>query len=814
MEGRANAFIFYLIFIALLLFSANLSLAQERGILIGKVIDAETGKPVSGATVELKGTLFKTTTDAEGGYQFKDVPPGKYTVIVKELGYTTAKLVDQEVFPRRSTLCNCYMMRKGEKRKEDVFMIGGITVTAERPIIQDVPETKTVIRSGEIEQSQATNLGDVLELVPGVEKTNRFGLEGAIYATVRGDDNFGTKIIVDGVPLSTNAYMQGGGSAAGLDLRRVPAASLSSVEVIKGVPGVQYGDLAAGIIDVKSKVGQKPLRFKYSSNAKNREGNLDHGIAWGNSSLNYSLNYAYCLKDLKQTGAYVFRDRFSRASGYLIFQSKMAGEKLETYNKFWALKTFDAKALTDEHALNSYDKGYMIQGKTQWTLTPRRELSYLFDTYLNYTRNQKHDERIVQETGRPRIGQRTITGDEYLAGSKLEMRYKLLRGETLHDFLVGASAQYEGNFGPGFYWPPDSSYYFTDLGYNPYRFDDIPDRLTLSFYTSDTWSSKFLGRDFILVPGLRVDSYGIPKKSHNYLGLANSTLNVSPRLSLLYKLNPTTQVRMDGGLSVKEPSIGQVYRPPTWVFDRSNPGLGPYKQEKYNFSIDKEFSRKIGMSLTLYYQHIYDGISSRTYPVHLPQLILNDSTYDLNENRGFSYTRGLEFTVTANRIGDFNFETNITYTYTYSGSRGWLYNVTPDSSKNETFQYLPGNSWQKKLLIDYSVDYKAKSLGVWIKLTAQQHPLNWYKSFSYVGVDPFNNEWKKYADIKGLKFIGDYWLFNLQLSKSLYWGSEISLRVNNFPDDWAYVFDPYQNYYTAKNNPLYFSFEFSTTFGR
>ncbi|MFH0930920.1 MAG: TonB-dependent receptor [Candidatus Zixiibacteriota bacterium] len=828
---------FFLTVLFFVLFAFQLSFAQDKGILCGKVVDAETEKPVPGATVELKGTLFKTTTDKEGAFQFKDIPAGKYTVVVKEEGFTTAKLSDQQVFPKRTTFSNCPLMRKGREGKEEVFMIGGIVVTAERPIIQDVPETKTVIRSGEIEQSQATNLGDVLELVPGVEKTNRFGLEGAVYASVRGGDNFGSKIIVDGVPMSMNAYMQGGGTASGLDLRRVPAASLSSVEVIKGVPGVQYGDLAAGIIDVKSKVGKKPFRFKYSSNAKNREGNLDHGIEWGKSNLNYSLNYAYCFKDLKQTGVYVARDRFSRASGYLIFQSKLFDDKLETYNKVWALKTFDAKALTEEHALNDYDRGYMIQGKTRWTYTPKRELSYTFDSYVNFTRNKKHDETILQETGRPRIGQKTITGEEWLAGSKLELRYKLLRGETLHDFLVGLSMQYEGNFGPGFWWPPDSSYYFTDLGYTPYRFDDIPDRLTLSFYTSDTWSSKFLGKDFILTPGLRIDSYGIPKKSHNYFGLANSFFNLSPRISLLFKLNPTTQIRTDGGLNTKQPSIGQVFRP----FRRntsgggiihyfSNPKLKPYKQESYNFSIDKELSKKIGLSLNLYYKHIFDGITDREYPFNLPEIIRPpnppDSTYMLNGNRSFSYTRGVEFTITANRIGDFNFETNITYTYAYSGSEGLLYNTTPDTSRNERFVYPSGNSWRKKVLIDYSIDYKTKPLGVWIKITVQQHPLDWLKDFSYVGVDPYNNVWKKYADVKWKKydfwgekirwpkFVGDYWLFNLQLSKSLYWGSELSLRVNNFPDDWAYVYNPYDKLYTAKNNPLYFSFEFSTAFGK
>lgn len=114
----AKVFIFFLIFISLLLFSSTFSFAQEKGVLIGKVIDAESGKPVSGATVELQGTLFKTTTDAEGSYQFKEVPPGKYTVVVKELGYTTAKLVDQEVLSKEKHFVQLlYDAQGGEKER-------------------------------------------------------------------------------------------------------------------------------------------------------------------------------------------------------------------------------------------------------------------------------------------------------------------------------------------------------------------------------------------------------------------------------------------------------------------------------------------------------------------------------------------------------------------------------------------------------------------------------------------------------------------------------------------------------------------------
>lgn len=62
--------------------------------LLGKVVEANTQKPVSGASVKLKEMDKKATTDERGMYTFNSLKPDTYTVSVTADGY---KKWEQEV---------------------------------------------------------------------------------------------------------------------------------------------------------------------------------------------------------------------------------------------------------------------------------------------------------------------------------------------------------------------------------------------------------------------------------------------------------------------------------------------------------------------------------------------------------------------------------------------------------------------------------------------------------------------------------------------------------------------------------------------
>lgn len=71
-----------------ILFSALFHFAfSGSGIIQGKVSDAATGETLVGATVIIQGTLTSTNTNLDGIFEFKNISPGNYNIIVSYISY-------------------------------------------------------------------------------------------------------------------------------------------------------------------------------------------------------------------------------------------------------------------------------------------------------------------------------------------------------------------------------------------------------------------------------------------------------------------------------------------------------------------------------------------------------------------------------------------------------------------------------------------------------------------------------------------------------------------------------------------------------
>lgn len=69
---------YWILLLAGLLLPGSASVYAQS--LRGVVTEAETGQPIVGATVILKGSSTNATTDEEGNYTIKDIVPGRYNV--------------------------------------------------------------------------------------------------------------------------------------------------------------------------------------------------------------------------------------------------------------------------------------------------------------------------------------------------------------------------------------------------------------------------------------------------------------------------------------------------------------------------------------------------------------------------------------------------------------------------------------------------------------------------------------------------------------------------------------------------------------
>src|SRR5262245_11511256 len=61
----------------------------QRYAVYGTVRDSKNQEFSVGATLQLEGLSFYTTTDGAGRFRFDRVPAGEYTITLRSLGYTT-----------------------------------------------------------------------------------------------------------------------------------------------------------------------------------------------------------------------------------------------------------------------------------------------------------------------------------------------------------------------------------------------------------------------------------------------------------------------------------------------------------------------------------------------------------------------------------------------------------------------------------------------------------------------------------------------------------------------------------------------------
>ena len=283
--------------------------AQKKASIQGTVSTLENGvrTPVDYAVVLLKPAGLYATTDAKGSYRIDGLDPGSYELVIQLIGYET---VDTTLLIRQD-LRKDFVLTPSSFRLEEVHVVAEASKAGE--------STASLISRQAIDHSQTSSLRDIMGLLPGASITNP-DLSSAHSITLRsvnGSDmnSLGTAIIVDGAPMSNNANMEGitasmngvsspiagtsvsaGGAspAGGIDVRQLSTDNIESVEVIRGIPSVQYGDLTSGAVIINSKAGAEPLTVRLKADPKIYQVAASKGFKLGPNAgdLHVSGDYA------------------------------------------------------------------------------------------------------------------------------------------------------------------------------------------------------------------------------------------------------------------------------------------------------------------------------------------------------------------------------------------------------------------------------------------------------------------------------------------------------------------------------------------
>ena len=233
------------IILSILLLMTVPAIAQQT--LKGKVVDAETGKGLPGATVSFAGS-GGITTDNDGNFSIDCSKTKKITISF--VGYE----------PYSVSIKNCDAELKvslqSTGRTLDNVEISS-TASANKKLLYQ-PASITKLNPVELKRGQGIFFQDVIETsVPGVIM-NRRTVSGGQQFNIRGygngargtngvNSNFdgqGYKVYINGIPVT---------DAEGITtLDDIDYASLGNVEILKGPAGTLYGQAISGAISFRT----------------------------------------------------------------------------------------------------------------------------------------------------------------------------------------------------------------------------------------------------------------------------------------------------------------------------------------------------------------------------------------------------------------------------------------------------------------------------------------------------------------------------------------------------------------------------------
>ncbi len=862
--------------IILLLLLPLMLMASE---ISGEISSCLSREPLGGAIVRLvdmsEGTVIQTViSDKEGRYFMPGVKSGIYQLEASKPNYYKNILFDFQVNPQQDYECNIDLLEKtkrnrrkhgmrrhGHRHEKDsdyCFMIGSIEVKSHgEELIPEESVTTRKISSGEIEHMQATNLGDVLNLIPGVEKTQNPGLSKQSYAGIRsvslqGSDgyieSYGTSIVVDGNTISTAADL-GQTGRSGVDLRTIPADNIESVEVITGIPSAEYGNFSNGLIKVKTKSGYMINKVKGKINPDTKTASYSGGHKFTENYIDYHFNYGFSERDLREDG-----DEYHRIYGKLAYTHPFMDEKLNTRTQLTYTRTLDSDAPYGIYNMRNYNEGYKTSALFNLDYDPNDEENYTGLISLNVNRRKEFKEKFVTDqvfipegvfveyegktltdtTMAGYVGKHKNLGYEINLNANVKYSRQVTLANTEHTFAIGLNSKYDTNVGDGIVLDEFWNYYGIASDRRSYAFDEYGGLQQHSLFVQDKLSGKLFNRRYNLNLGLRYSVFN-PEGIDFSKGIFDDRNGefLSPRFNFQYFLTDDLRFRIGAGQSVQATSLSYMYRGPAYfkyinedsvlvedVEFQENPGLSSYSTKKYEASIDWRPVDLVGFSLTGYYSYIDNRPSSRGYPFgyQVNPDTLTAASYSIYENRGWKDYYGLEFTLRTKRIKNLQFNMNITYRYSETGRRKTAYDSKPNRDYGETPWYKPASNWREKVVVDYQLNYVSQRLGAWITLDVQQVPMEYkkteYHSTSYMR--KINEE--EYLFYQGMndwwdKELFDYsnhWLFNLRITKSLTRKSELSLYINNLFDDRALWNHPYTDWDQELNPEIYYGLEVST----
>ncbi|MCQ2111082.1 MAG: TonB-dependent receptor [Bacteroidaceae bacterium] len=635
-------------------FSSSAQNSAKQYTVSGRIIDADEGTPLELVNITFENNTFWAITDLNGKFQLK-LKDGEYHYSVSYVGYETAK---GTVKVNGKDISNLVIKLQGSS-----LALGEVVVTAK----EQAMGSSSVIDQTALQHLQAKSVEDMLQLMPGAVTSNPSvtSVGQASIREINGSNNnaMGTSVIVNGSPISNDATMmtfntaKSGNSGIsgqsttgmGMDLRTISTDNVESIEVIRGIPSVEYGNLTSGAMIIKTKQGATPLEAKGKTDPNSKMASVGKGFTLRTgTTVNLAADYTSAYNDIRFKA-----NGYERVTGDLsLSQTFFSNRPLSVNAKFAYFQNINS-VRKDPQAQNSEirksdNKGVRMSLNGDWNLKSLIISNLSYNLSLNYSHQlDTRKEFMILKNGMQPIGFSTEDGphmapilkgnyySDYYIDGKPTSAYVQVKGtktimkseELTSSFKAGAEWSYDHNNGEGLVFDPYMPPVINDLQtVRPRAYSDIPAMSTISGFFENKTIFPIGKTSMTIQAGVRASSLHIDR---DYLDRSNIS-TVDPRINAEWSvLNKKNNDFLDNlsftggwGLTTKMPSLSYLYPDKSYYDELSyynmspaiaitttniiqstgNPDLKPSTGRKFEFGVSAEKSR-INGTITFYHEN-------------------------------------------------------------------------------------------------------------------------------------------------------------------------------------------------------------------
>ncbi|HOP07056.1 MAG TPA: TonB-dependent receptor [candidate division Zixibacteria bacterium] len=241
------------ILLVLLCLMAGTALGSVVGKIVGQVTDMQTGDPIVGVSVAVKGTTMGGMTDADGYYRILNVPVGDYVLTLSAVGYATVEISNVHVSADLASYHDAEMSSKATDLGTTIKV-----VAEDQMVVKDKTTTIDIVKREDLLAMPTRGFEQLVGIQNSVVRMNAgaFGQRqrGGRTATASNQE----LNLRGGRPNEVAYYVDGFSqqdALTGVSTANINNNAIQEVSVTSGAFSAEYGLVASGIVNVITNSG-------------------------------------------------------------------------------------------------------------------------------------------------------------------------------------------------------------------------------------------------------------------------------------------------------------------------------------------------------------------------------------------------------------------------------------------------------------------------------------------------------------------------------------------------------------------------------